>query len=278
MSSGKKRLAIAAALMVMLIAALAGLAYVQNAHFGKELASQFNRTAVINEAYAAGVRMELKELEKAATKYKNIRDEMARMTESRIKAYNEALLVLVNPWNSIDEGYMPQLVTVEDGFRLDRRCADALRRMLFDCREAGHFPVICSAYRTQEYQQELFDKKLERVLATGVSAEEAPEIAARSVAVPGTSEHQLALAVDIIDYFYTNLDEGQERTGTQKWLMENCGNYGFILRYPNGTTDITGIIYEPWHYRYVGKAAAREIGQLGVTLEEYLQIHKTVTK
>ena len=278
MSSGKKRLATAAALMGMLIAALAGLAYVQNAHFGKELASQFNSAAVINEAYAAGVCMELKELEKAAAKYKNIRDEMARMTESRIKAYNEALLVLVNPWNSIEEDYTPQLVTVEDGFQLDRRCADALRRMLFDCREAGHFPVICSAYRTQEYQQELFDKKLERVLATGVSAEEAPEIAARSVAVPGTSEHQLALAVDIIDYFYTNLDEGQERTGTQKWLMENCGNYGFILRYPNGTTDITGIIYEPWHYRYVGKAAAREIGQLGVTLEEYLPIHKTVTK
>ena len=278
MSSGKKKFAAAAALMLMLIAALAGLAYAQNVRFGKELASQFSSAAVINEAYAAGVRMELKELEKAAAKYKNIRDEMARMTESRIKAYNEALLVLVNPWNSIDEDYAPQLVTVEDGFRLDRRCADALRRMLFDCREAGHFPVICSAYRTQEYQQELFDKKLERVLATGVSLEEAPEIAARSVAVPGTSEHQLGLAVDIIDYFYTNLDEGQERTETQKWLMENCGNYGFILRYPNGTTDITGVIYEPWHYRYVGRATAREIGELGVTLEEYLSIHETVTK
>ena len=278
MSSGKKKFAAAAALIVMLIATLAGLAYAQNVRFGKELASQFSSAAVINEAYAAGVRMELKELEKAAAKYKSIRDEMARMTESRIKAYNEALLVLVNPWNSIDEDYAPQLVTVEDGFRLDRRCADALRRILFDCRDAGHFPVICSAYRTQEYQRELFDKKLERVLATGVSLEEAPEIAARSVAVPGTSEHQLGLAVDIIDYFYTNLDEGQERTGTQKWLMENCANYGFILRYPNGTTDITGVIYEPWHYRYVGRATAREIGELGVTLEEYLSIHETVTK
>lgn len=277
MFSGKKRLAAAAALMGMLIAALAGFAYAQNVRFGKELASQFNSASVIHEAYAAGVRMELKELEKAAEKYKSIRDEMARMTEKRIKAYNEALLVLVNPWNSIDKDYVPQLVTVEDGFQLDRRCADALRRMLFDCREAGHFPVICSAYRTQEYQQDLFEKKLERVLATGVSTEEAPEIAARSVAVPGTSEHQLGLAVDIIDYFYTNLDEGQERTGTQKWLMENCVDYGFILRYPNGTTEITGIIYEPWHYRYVGKATAREIAELGVTLEEYLQIDKTVT-
>ena len=271
MSLSKKRLAAAVLSAAALIMLFSALRFIEKERFGKELVSQFNSAAVIHEVYAAGVRMELKELEKAASKYRDLREEMARMTESRIKAYNEALLVLVNPWNSIDENYTPQLVTVEDGFQLDRRCAAALRRMLFDCREAGHFPVICSAYRTREYQQDLFDKKLERVLATGVSAEEAPEIAARSVAVPGTSEHQLGLAVDLIDYFYTNLDEGQERTGTQKWLMENCVNYGFILRYPNGTTDITGIIYEPWHYRYVGKIAAREINELGVTLEEYLQ-------
>ena len=65
------------------------------------------------------------------------------------------------------------------------------------------------------------------------------------------------------------LDEGQERTGTQRWLMENAWRYGFILRYPNGTTDITGIIYEPWHYRYVGEKFAREITKKGLTLEEY---------
>ena len=245
--------------------------YMQNQSFQAELVSQWNRAAAVNEVYEAKVRMELKALENTAAKYRSIKDEMALTIKNRIEAYNGALLVLVNPWNCIDAAYEPQLTTVEDGFRLDRRCAEALRRMLFDCREAGHFPVICSAYRTQEYQQTLFDKKLERVLETGVSAGEAPEIAARSVAVPGTSEHQLALAVDLIDYFYTNLDEGQEHTATQKWLMENCTDYGFILRYPNGTTEITGIIYEPWHYRYVGKTAAREIKKLGITLEEYLQ-------
>ena len=272
MSLSKKRFAAAALIAAGIIMLFSVVRCIEKERFAKELASQFNTAAVIHEAYAAKVRMERKALEKAAEKYKSTRDEMTRMTERRIKAYNDALLVLVNPWNSIAEDYAPQLVTVEDGFQLDRRCAAALRKMLFDCREAGHFPVICSAYRTQEYQQELFDKKLERVLATGVRSEEAPEIAARSVAVPGTSEHQLGLAVDIIDYFYTNLDEGQERTETQKWLMENCVDYGFILRYPNGTTDITGIIYEPWHYRYVGKATAREIRERGVTLEEYLQM------
>ena len=90
--------------------------------------------------------------------------------------------------------------------------------------------------------------------------------------MPGTSEHQLGLALDIIDTGYTNLDEGQEDTATQQWLMAHCWDYGFILRYPNGTTDITGIIYEPWHYRYVGRTAAAQIHELGVTFEEYIDM------
>ena len=113
-----------------------------------------------------------------------------------------------------------------------------------------------------------------RLLDEGVSMEDAPAVAAESVAVPGTSEHQLGLAADIIDEHYPNLDKGQEETGTQKWLMENCWRYGFILRYPNGTTDITGIIYEPWHYRYVGVDYAKEITDLGVTLEEYVAMRR----
>ncbi|MEE0202655.1 MAG: M15 family metallopeptidase [Muricomes sp.] len=88
--------------------------------------------------------------------------------------------------------------------------------------------------------------------------------------VPGTSEHQLGLAVDIVDIENQILDEDQEKTAVQKWLMENSWRYGFILRYPNDKSDITGIIYEPWHYRYVGNEAAKEIYDLDVCLEEYL--------
>ena len=102
---------------------------------------------------------------------------------------------------------------------------------------------------------------------------EAPAIADMSVAIPNTSEHQLGLAVDIIDCYYTNLDKGQEETSTQRWLMTNAWRYGFILRYPNGSSDITGIIYEPWHYRYVGPEYAEDIHNSGLTLEEYLEIH-----
>ena len=183
----------------------------------------------------------------------------------------DELLNLVNPWNSIDENLEVRLCGIGDGMFIDERCAGALRVMLEDCKKAGGYPCPISTYRTQDYQQELFDDKVQRVIAAGTSVEDAPAKAAMSVAVPGTSEHQLGLAVDIVDEWNPNLDYSQEWTGTQRWLMEHCWEYGFILRYPNETSDITGIIYEPWHYRYVGKAAAAEITALGVTFEEYLQ-------
>ena len=87
----------------------------------------------------------------------------------------------------------------------------------------------------------------------------AEEAAADEVARPGTSEHQLGLAVDIVDVNYQLLDTNQENTAVQKWLLENSWRYGFILRYPTDQTDVTGIVYEPWHYRYVGKEYAQDI-------------------
>ena len=107
-------------------------------------------------------------------------------------------------------------------------------------------------------------------MANGYSYEEALKVAATISAIPGTSEHQLGLAVDIIDTKLWALEEEQADLPGQQWLMEHCHEYGFILRYPTGTTDITGIIFEPWHYRYVGMDIAREIPERGITLEEYL--------
>lgn len=191
------------------------------------------------------------------------------------EAHDPSLLILVNRWNPLPEGYTPELTLVAEldnrEYELDARCAQAFWDMMADCHEAGGKPYVCSAYRTQEDQDKLYQNKILRLEKEGVPREEAPELAAQSVAVPGTSEHQLGLAVDIIDRNYPYLDEGQEDTITQAWLMENSWRYGFILRYPNGTTDITGIIYEPWHYRYVGPEYAEEIHELGLTLEEYVQ-------
>ena len=103
-----------------------------------------------------------------------------------------------------------------------------------------------------------------------VSEEEAREETAKNVAVPGSSEHEAGLAADIVYARYQSLDESQENNATQQWLMEHCQDYGFILRYPRDKQDITGITYEPWHYRYVGYEAAEEIMSRGICLEEYL--------
>ena len=130
---------------------------------------------------------------------------------------------------------------------------------------------ICSAYRTIEKQTELYENKVRRLEAEGMSHEKALERAAAEVTRPGTSEHHLGLAADIVARSYQILDEKQEETPEQQWLMKNCWKYGFILRYPTEKTEETGIIYEPWHYRYVGKEAAKEIWEKGICLEEYLE-------
>lgn len=178
-------------------------------------------------------------------------------------------VTLVNPWHFIPEDYEVDLVTVR-GYQVDARCAEALAQMLSDCERAGLEPRLCSAYRTQEKQEQLFTRKVRTYTSKGYSEDEAKELAGTEVAVPGTSEHQLGLAVDVVDNGNWNLDETQASTPTQIWLMEHCWEYGFILRYPNEKSAITGIIYEPWHYRYVGVEMAMELKNSGLCLEEYL--------
>lgn len=179
-------------------------------------------------------------------------------------------LILVNPWNPLPENYSFTKKELSNGHAVDERCYPDLQAMMDACRAAGNSPVICSSYRSYEKQQSLYQNKVNRLAAQGYSQEKAREEAAKAVALPGTSEHQLGLAVDIVDIANQNLDSSQEDTAVQQWLMEHSWEYGFILRYPNDKSDITGIIYEPWHYRYVGEEAAGEIMRQGLCLEEYL--------
>lgn len=179
-------------------------------------------------------------------------------------------LVLVNDWHPMEEGYVPKLADVGNGHQVDERIADALNQMLKDAKKAGLNPMICSSYRTVEYQQKLYEEYMGNAIKRGKSYWEALKETKDSTAYPGRSEHNLGLAVDIVSSSYAQLDKKQENTPEAKWLAENCYKYGFILRYPNGKTDITGIIYEPWHYRYVGVEDATKITEMGVTLEEYL--------
>ncbi len=179
-------------------------------------------------------------------------------------------VILVNPWHFVPADYTPDLVSAEDGYIVDRSCRDALIRMLQDCRKAGYDARITSAYRRQQTQIDLYNNKVNYFLDLGYDPATARAEAAKIIAVPGTSEHQLGLSVDLVDNSYWVLDEQQEKTPAQKWLMEHCWEYGFILRYPNDKTSVTGIIYEPWHYRYVGVEVAMELKSSGLCLEEYL--------
>lgn len=184
----------------------------------------------------------------------------------------DGLLLLVNPWTPLPEDFLPgELVPVQNDQAVDARAYPDLQNMLGDMSQAGLSPLICSSYRSQERQQELYDNKVQRVMAEGVSREAAQAEAARWVARPGTSEHQTGLAVDIVSLSNQMLDETQESTPEFQWLAENAWKYGFILRYPSDKTEKTGIAYEPWHFRFVGKEAAEEMHDLGLCLEEYLE-------
>jgi len=182
-------------------------------------------------------------------------------------------LVLVNKWNPVEDADISniKLKNLKWGQSVDERCYKYLQLMMDDCREAGFEPMICSSYRTNERQHELFNNQMEIYMSKGMERDAAFEKTAKSVAVPGTSEHELGLAVDITDIHNQNIISGMESQPVQKWLMKNSWKYGFILRYPQDKSDITGIVYEPWHYRYVGYDAAKYIYENNLTLEEYVE-------
>lgn len=180
-------------------------------------------------------------------------------------------LVLVNGENPLPESFeVPELTLLQNGHAVDSRAYPSLQQMMDDCRAAGLQPLICSSYRSVDTQWQLFQQEVQNWLTKGCDRAEAEEQAAQWVARPGTSEHHMGLALDIVDLTYQVLDHQQEDTAVQRWLMAHCAEYGFILRYPTDKSELTGVNYEPWHYRYVGEAVAREIMDNGLCLEEYL--------
>lgn len=188
----------------------------------------------------------------------------------------DELLTLVNFENTIPKDWKVDLVQLNNGQSVDRRIYDDLIAMLQAAKSEGLNPLICSSYRTNEKQEQLYQNKVSEYLSQGYSKVEASDKAAFWVARPGTSEHQLGLAVDIVSTKNQRLDRSQENTVEQQWLIQNSWKYGFVLRYPTNKNSITGVGYEPWHYRYVGKEHAKKINELGVCLEEYVKQRKMI--
>lgn len=180
-------------------------------------------------------------------------------------------LMLINADNPLPDNFSVELTSLANGHKIDSRVYPYLQKMFDDARSQGIFPTISSSYRTSEEQQAELDQKTEEFINQGYAPDEAYEIAKTWAALPGTSEHQAGLAVDI-----TSLDAALQPTDTVwKWLSENSYKYGFIRRYPPDKSDITGVSNEPWHFRYVGQSAAEEIYKRGLCLEEYIEIlHK----
>lgn len=177
------------------------------------------------------------------------------------------LPLLVNADNPIPEDFKPDVTEIAGSeYQFDRSAVGKLNQMMAQAYSDGVILYPVSAYRSTESQTRNFNKKLEENKAAGYSDEEAYAMTAQYIAVPGTSEHSLGLAVDL-----NSLDESFENTAQFKWLIEHCAEYGFILRYPKDKEDITGIAYEPWHYRYVGEDHAAKIMEQGLCLEEYVK-------
>lgn len=217
-------------------------------------------------------------------------DPIPELSESEIEAVAEQLmstedgsvvttdtdcdwrLILVNPTHCLPDDFTVETEELEEGsdMSFDVRAVESLRQMIRDCEEAGLSIVVRGAYRTMEQQQELFDAKVDELMGTGMNRRRAEKKAATIVAYPGTSEHQLGLAADIVSGENMELSDEQADTPTQQWLMENSWKYGFVLRYPTRMSHKTGIIYEPWHYRYVGDVAAQMMHEENLCLEEFL--------
>lgn len=184
---------------------------------------------------------------------------------------------LVNAQNPLPENFSVETVNITgyDERLFDKRAAPDLEALLADAEAAGCKLYLVSGYRSVARQTALFRRKTNAFLAEGFNQDEAERQAAMWVARPGTSEHNTGLAADLVsaDWYahHSDLTADFDTTPEFEWLSAHCAEYGFILRYPEGKEKITGVTYEPWHYRYVGKQAAAEIMRAGGTLEEYVE-------
>ena len=190
-----------------------------------------------------------------------------------------ALYVVGND-DPLPEDFTVNTKTVSGERELDERCADYAIEMLKAAELDGIDLYVTSAYRSVQKQAENLESYTNSLIAQGWSAEEADAQAKKEIALPGCSEHNAGLAMDIVssDYWYTHtdLDESFEELPHFDWLIDNSWKYGFVLSYPEGKEDITGFIYEPWHYRFVGLSHAERIHNVYAETGEFLTVNEYI--
>lgn len=185
--------------------------------------------------------------------------------------FTDARMILVNNNMALPDGYTVETQVADEatGKELQTEAAQSFAAMQAAAELEGVSLILQSGYRSVEYQQGLFDQQVEKMIKTGLNEEEAKEQAKTVVAVPGYSEHNTGYAADILTESYRIMDSGFADTDAYAWLVKHAAEYGFIARYPEDKSAITGIIFEPWHWRYVGAENAAAIQASGLCLEEF---------
>lgn len=184
-------------------------------------------------------------------------------------------LILIDKFDPIPESVLSSLkLTNVNGKLIERQTGAHLKMMLDELSKNGLEVKILSAYRSIEYQQMLWERAINDEISKGVNYVDAVKTVSKSLAVPGASEHNLGLAVDFTTPDSDDTEPDFFNSLQSKWLNKNSADFGFILRYPRLKENITGIDFEPWHYRYVGIEAARLIKDNGLCLEEFLHFYQ----
>lgn len=190
-----------------------------------------------------------------------------------------ALYVIGNN-NPLPGDFTVEIKTVAGERTLDKRCADYAIQMLNDAKSQNVGLYVTSAYRSIQYQADNLQNYISRLMAQGYTEEEATKQAHKEIALPGHSEHNAGLALDIVsdDYWsnHSDLDESFDKLPQYEWLVNNSWKYGFILSYPKGKENITGFIYEPWHYRFVGLEHAKKIHEVYEATGEFLTVNEYI--
>ena len=184
-------------------------------------------------------------------------------------------LMLVSRFEPIPEGFDKKLILKRvSGKLFESQAANALSDMLEAARKDSIVIEVVSGYRSADYQQLLWEKEISKEMAGGLGYTEAVEKVSQTLALPHCSEHETGLAADLAEQGNDDVDYSFSKSPQAKWLEKNAYRYGFILRYPRLKEHITGIAFEPWHYRYVGTESAELIRSSGLCLEEFLDFYQ----
>ena len=187
--------------------------------------------------------------------------------ETPKKKIDDWRLTLANYDNLLPENFTVKVSNIDKTRQFDSRAIDELNDMMNAMKKDGVTNVwVQSAYRSVARQKELYDSSVKKYLQQGKSQEEAEKLTDEYINKPGSSDHNLGLAVD-----FNYVDNKFEKLDGFKWLKKNAENYGFVLRYPKDKEDITKIAYESWHWRYVGVEHAKKMNDLNMCLEEYIE-------